>query len=246
MEQRTQREIEELILHIREVQGKSFDPAETIQLCILNVIYTLLFGKRSPQTDPDLKRLLGFLSKTAANYPAVVNHLPLLRFVPYYHKCIQTVLHCIEEQRKFIGEKIKLCLKEETKETSLVVAFSEKEALDYDRDNLTEVVRQLIIGGSETTTLTVLWALSLLANRPELQKRLHDEFDSVVPTDRMPCIGDVAQLPFTEATILEVMRLRTLAPLAVPHRTMCDTEVAGFYIPRDTVVNIIQLNKIFH
>lgn len=242
MEQRIQREIEELILNIREVDGKSFDPSETIHLCILNVICTLLFGKRTPQTDPDMKRLLTVLRRASANHPNVVNLCPLLRFIPYYHRCIHTLLHCIEEQRKLIEEKIRFCLEGESKETSLVAAFVEKEGPDCDRENLTEVMRQLLIGGSETTTFTVLWALSFLANRPELQKRLHDELDSVVPADRLPSYRDVGQLPLTEATILEIMRLKTLVPLSVPHKTMCDTEVAGYYIPKDTVVNKIQLS----
>jgi len=46
----------------------------------------------------------------------------------------------------------------------------------------------------------------------------------------------VASLPYVEATILEVMRHKTLIPLALPHRTMTDTEVGGYFIPEDTMV----------
>jgi len=43
-------------------------------------------------------------------------------------------------------------------------------------------------------------------------------------------------LPYVEATMLELMRYKTLAPLAMAHRTMKDTEVGGYYIPGGTTV----------
>ena len=248
MEQRIQGEIEELILHIREVKGQPFHPVETIHLCVINVICKTLLGKRTSQTDPALKSLLNAVRRTTANYPALVDLFPLLRFLPYYRKCIQRTIFYMKEQKLLIEEMIRFCLENETKETSLVAAFVEKEGPECDRGNLIELVRQMIFAGSDTITDSVMWALFLLANRPELQKRLHGELDSVVPSDRLPCMGDVAQLPLTEATVLEIMRFKPVVPMALPHKTKYDTEVAGYYIPKDTTVIIdisIRIKSIF-
>jgi len=46
----------------------------------------------------------------------------------------------------------------------------------------------------------------------------------------------VDSLLFVDATILELSRYRTLVPFALPHRTMRDTEVGGYFIPGGTTV----------
>jgi len=47
----------------------------------------------------------------------------------------------------------------------------------------------------------------------------------------------VNSLPYVEATILELMRYKTLFPLAVLHRTLKDTEVGGYFVPEGTTVS---------
>lgn len=45
-------------------------------------------------------------------------------------------------------------------------------------------------------------------------------------------------MPYTEATLREILRFETLAPSSVPHRAMRDTTLAGFQIPKDTIVQV--------
>jgi len=39
-----------------------------------------------------------------------------------------------------------------------------------------------------------------------------------------------------KATILELLRYKTIAPFAVYHRTVKDTEVGGYFVPGGTTV----------
>lgn len=43
-------------------------------------------------------------------------------------------------------------------------------------------------------------------------------------------------MPYTEATLREIMRFETLVQSSVPHRAMTDTTLAGFKVPKDTFV----------
>ena len=47
----------------------------------------------------------------------------------------------------------------------------------------------------------------------------------------------VDSLPYVEATILELLRYKTLVPLAITHRTLKDTEVGGYFMPGGTTVS---------
>ena len=68
------------------------------------------------------------------------------------------------------------------------------------------------------------------------QTLVQAELDAVVPRERLPSMEDKAKLPYLEATILEIMRVRGIAAIGFPRSTMVDTEVAGYYIPANTVV----------
>jgi len=100
------------------------------------------------------------------------------------------------------------------------------------------ILRDFVIAGTETTATQLCWAMILLGNHPEVLRRLQTELDDVVPRDRLPSMEDKAKLPYMEASILEIMRIRMVAPLGVPHTTLCDTELCGYKIPSDAMVII--------
>ena len=47
-------------------------------------------------------------------------------------------------------------------------------------------------------------------------------------------MADSQNMPYTNAAILEIQRIRPVAPLAVPHRTTEETSLDGFTIPTQT------------
>jgi len=69
---------------------------------------------------------------------------------------------------------------------------------------------------------------------------------AVVPADRFPALSD--KLPYVDATMLEIMGLKTVLPLSFAHRTVCDTSFGGFFIPANTQVayftNILDITNL--
>lgn len=64
----------------------------------------------------------------------------------------------------------------------------------------------LLLAGHETTALALAWSFYLLGQHPEASRRLAAELGEVAP-DRWVTIDDIGKLKFTEAVVLESMRL---------------------------------------
>ncbi|MBU6399874.1 MAG: cytochrome P450 [Verrucomicrobia bacterium] len=90
----------------------------------------------------------------------------------------------------------------------------------------------LMVAGLDTTALAVSWALLLLAQHPESQRRLRVEIHRVVG-GRTPGVADLPQLPYTEAVLKESMRLYPPAWL-VGREAVEDGEIGGHFIKRGT------------
>ena len=85
------------------------------------------------------------------------------------------------------------------------------EARDEDGSQMTDTqvrdeVMTLFLAGHETTANALSWAWMLLAQNPEAEGRLHAELDAVLE-GRPPRVSDLVNLPYTQNTITEVLRL---------------------------------------
>ncbi|KAF5765729.1 putative cytochrome P450 [Helianthus annuus] len=101
----------------------------------------------------------------------------------------------------------------------------------------------LITAGSDTTSVTLIWALSLLLNNPKALKTAQDEIDEHVGRDRLVEESDIKNLVYLDAIIKETLRLYPAGPLDVPHESMEDCVVGGYNIPKGTRL-LVNLSKI--
>jgi cytochrome P450 len=94
-------------------------------------------------------------------------------------------------------------------------------------------IGDLFFAGSDTTSTTLSWTVLFLAYYPEIQKKLQIELDSVTGKSRSVSLADKPSLPFTEATILEILRRSSIAVVGVFHTAIQDTKFQGYDIPKD-------------
>ncbi|KAE8689135.1 DNA mismatch repair protein Msh6-2 [Hibiscus syriacus] len=103
-------------------------------------------------------------------------------------------------------------------------------------DHLRGLTLDLITGGTDTSALTIEWAISELIKQPQLMGKATEELDRVIGRERWVEEKDIPQLPYLDAIMKETMRKHPVAPLLAPHLAMEDCKVAGYDIHKGTRV----------
>uniref|UniRef100_A0ACD5YEU5 Uncharacterized protein n=1 Tax=Avena sativa TaxID=4498 RepID=A0ACD5YEU5_AVESA len=104
------------------------------------------------------------------------------------------------------------------------------------REGVKAFTQDLIAGGTESSAVTVEWALSELLKKPEVFAKATEELDSVIGRGRWVTEKDIPSLPYIEAIVKETMRLHPVAPMLVPRLSREDTSIGGYDIPAGTRV----------
>lgn len=103
-------------------------------------------------------------------------------------------------------------------------------------------IGDLFFAGNETTATTLRWAFCFLCQFPDVQQRVQEEIDAVVGRHRPPGLSDRVNMPYTEAVLLEIHRMATIAPRGLPHVTTAPAAVGGFQLPAGVQI----VSNLFH
>ncbi|XP_053804864.1 steroid 17-alpha-hydroxylase/17,20 lyase isoform X2 [Vidua chalybeata] len=79
----------------------------------------------------------------------------------------------------------------------------------------------------------------------QIQRKIQEEMDHKIGLVRHPHLSDRPLLPYLEATISEVLRIRPVSPLLIPHVSLADTSIGEYSIPKGARV-IINLWSVHH
>ncbi|KDP40690.1 hypothetical protein JCGZ_24689 [Jatropha curcas] len=114
-----------------------------------------------------------------------------------------------------------------------------------ERNGVKGFTQDMIAGGTESSAVTVEWALSELLRKPEIFKKATEELDRVIGRERWVEEKDIVNLPFIEAIAKETMRLHPVAPMLVPRQCREDTQIAGYDIQKGTrvLVNVWTIGR---
>ncbi|KAL2543507.1 Cytochrome [Forsythia ovata] len=98
------------------------------------------------------------------------------------------------------------------------------------------LLMDLFIGGTDTTTTTMEWAMAELLHNPAILAKVKQELSVEIGSEKDVQEQDLSRLPYLEAIIKETMRLHTTAPLLLPHRAEADVQICGYTIPKHTQI----------
>ncbi|KAG1874405.1 cytochrome P450 [Suillus subluteus] len=198
----------------------------------------IAYGKTTPTsaTDPEVKRIIEFADKfRAALHPGayLVDSIPWLKYVPWYARELRD--SCRDSRKLFIEQlgRLKQELGGGEASPSLGRYLLEKNIFNAMPElEIAYLAGSVFAAGSDTTTLAICTVLMAAACFPEEQRKVHEELDTVIGTDRAPAFSDKKSLPRLHAFISEALRWRPLIPMGIPHRTTQE----DYRIPAGTTV----------
>ncbi|KAJ6905385.1 hypothetical protein NC652_023209 [Populus alba x Populus x berolinensis] len=186
----------------RALVSESFDLAAKLAVCNL-------FGP--------LKRIgIWFLRKKIADVPR------------RYDELFENVMVEHEEKAKREGPHME---NKDLMDILLEVYHDKNAEMRITRKQMKTFFLDLFTGGTSTTADAILWILGELVNHPAAFKKLREEIDSVVGTERLVDEADIPNLPYFQACVKEAMRLHPPVPL---FDRVCreDCKLAGYDIPK--------------
>ncbi|CAK8696252.1 unnamed protein product [Clavelina lepadiformis] len=246
MEERILKETTFLNDWIRSQNGNAFSPVVVLHKATASNIASIIYGKRFEYNDKTFNRLIdsitGVYDDADANFALqCMNLAPVLMHVPPFSKLNALILEkyrtileicqqIVEQHKKTFQEDelrdfIDAFLKEMYEGNA---GFTDKQLLHY--------LRHLLGAGTDTTATMLNWSLIFLLHYPEVQKKLRNEAMKIVGRSTPVKMTFKSDMPYTKAFIEEVLRYRTIVPLAVAHKTNENSELNGHVIPKDTAV----------
>jgi cytochrome P450 len=96
--------------------------------------------------------------------------------------------------------------RERTLLSMIEAAVADPTVPEFDRQQAIDELKQYLWAGTETTALTLAWAMYETSKNPEAAERIRTEGEAVYG-DREPTAADYGALVYTRAVIQEIMRL---------------------------------------
>ncbi|KAL2089583.1 hypothetical protein ACEWY4_014271 [Coilia grayii] len=240
-------ECRNLLAEMDTQKGDAFDPTHSINSAVSNIICQLEFGHRFEYSDETFQRMLHCLSQIVhlegsiwhqlyEAFPSVMKHLPGRHndiFSSYSH--ISGFLRDELERHK---ENLDPANPRDYMDAFLVeIRERTHDPNDgFEETNLVMNSLDLFMAGTETTTITLRWALLYLIKYPHIQEKVHAEIDLVIGQSRQPSMDDRPNMPYTDAVIHEVQRLGNIVPLNGLRMAAKDTTLGGYFIPKGTTL----------
>ncbi|NXC74109.1 CP2U1 protein, partial [Anhinga anhinga] len=233
---------EEMLKH-----GKDpFNPFPIIRNAVSNVICSMAFGRRFNYEDIEFKTMLKNMSRalelSVNSYMILVNICPWLYYLPFgpFWELRKTELDITAFLKKIIvqhRDTLDAANPRDFIDMYFIHAEEEKDKeSSFNEDYLFFIIGDLFIAGTDTTSNTLLWCLLYMSLYPEVQEKVHAEIEAVLGRDKVPSLTHKAQMPFTEATIMEVQRMTTVVPLSIPRMASETAVLQGYTIPKGSVI----------
>ncbi|CAN6448232.1 unnamed protein product [Victoria cruziana] len=112
-------------------------------------------------------------------------------------------------------------------------------------NHMKALLLDLILGGTDTSTSAIIWAMTELMRNPPVMKRVQDELRLKLKGKEKVEEGDLDQLEYLKLVVKETFRTHPPAPLLIPRVSSRECIVGGYVIPAgtNTIINAFTMGR---
>ncbi|KAL1318034.1 cytochrome P450 82A1-like [Arachis ipaensis] len=222
---------------------------------IFNMVFRMLVGKRCfgfgglennnrcLETIREFMNLLGVFT--------VGDVVPLLRWLDFggYEKAMKKTAKELDEVLDdFVREhRQKRSLLDEKDFLDVMISvFDDASGVDgFDAHTIIKATTlTMITGATDTTTVTLTWAMCMLLRNPHTLKKAKEELNTQIGKERRILESDLSKLQYLQAIIKETLRLYPPSPLGVHREFTENCNLGGYQIKKGTrlITNIWKIH----
>ncbi|KAL0427079.1 UNVERIFIED_CONTAM: cytochrome [Sesamum latifolium] len=235
-------------LLLKQLYGKSCQDFARVELksmlseLTFNVIVRMVAGKRYFGEDEE--------SDEAKEFREIIDQIfklggvsnpgdffPVFRWIDYkgYEK---TLMRVTGKMDAFLQGLIDEHKRDKSRNAVIdhLLSLQESEPEYYNDVMIKGIIMAMLLAGTDTSAVTIEWAMSALLNHPEKLNKVRVEIDNLIGNNRLVNESDMSKLPYLQNIIMETFRLFPATPLLVPHEASADCTLGGYDIPRNTII----------
>ncbi|KAG6428838.1 hypothetical protein SASPL_106877 [Salvia splendens] len=218
-----------LVKEIFGLSGRAFWVKDSLSTLSLNVISRMVLGRRymdggAAVPPEEFKKMLDelFFLGGVFNIGDMIPYINFLDLQGYvkrmkvlsgkFDRFLERVLNEHEARRRDATGHASQDM------VDVLLEFAEDPTLEVklERHMVKAFTQDMLAGGTESSAVTVEWAMSELLKKREIFKKATEELDRVIGQNRWVTENDIPSLPYVEAIVKEIMRLHPVAPMLVP------------------------------
>ncbi|KAL1812640.1 hypothetical protein ACET3Z_022705 [Daucus carota] len=248
---------EEEVAHmIKTVSNSSLESTpinvtKLIFMVVNNVVIRVTFSKKGNHGEEKRKsgtREFGDIINESLDLISVGNIAELFPWMGWYNK-LNGVEAGLEKNFRDLDSFYNMVIQEHRERSGgsehedlvdvlLRVQDDPNQEIRLTNENIKGVLNDMFLAGTDTSSVTLIWAMTELIRRPSAMRKAQEEVRGVVKESGSLEVNEshLPELAYLKMVIKEVLRLHPPVPLLVPHEATERCSIAGYDIPAKTRV----------
>jgi cytochrome P450 len=226
-------------LRERWQDGTTLDISEEMMRLTLAIVGRTLFDadveSDAPEVGAAMSVVMELFNTITIPFFELLQKLPLpqMRRFEQARARLDKIVYRMIEERRVSGED-----RGDLLSMLLLAQDEEGDGGQMTDAQLRDELMTIFLAGHETTANALTWTWYLLSQNPEAEAKMHAEIDGVLD-GRLPTVGDVPRLVYTERVLAESMRLYPPA-WALGRMSLSDFEIGGYAVPARSLILMSQ------